>query len=506
MGVKPDLPAVCVAIGCTDATQAEALALATCRSGETLLELRIDFLRQIELAPRIIESVLREHPQVTVLATCRRQPNGGRFAGSIQQQVDALQGAIRAGAWLVDVEIETLDEAPGTLAALPSGIAVLASYHNFECTPDLAPVVERLERTGAEILKVATTVERPSDNLRLMDLCRERSNMVVAGMGEAGLASRVLFPLRGGLFSYVTPDPDLCQASTDIAPTAPGQVSASLARERYRVAEATGATQAFAVIACPVAHSLSPLIHNRAFQAVDFDGVYIPQLVEPAHVGDYCQFMRSLPIRGASVTIPHKQAVMEFLDDIHPDADAVGAVNTLYWDHGRLAGTNTDVVGIIRPLEARTSLRGARVLVAGTGGAALAAVVAAKKCGGQVTVAGRSMAKTEALAAKHDADAMSLAESEDASFDVLVQATSVGMWPNVDQSLFGRRLPADLVFDLVYNPLETALMQRAKAEGKQVISGLEMFLEQAAEQFRIFTGHQAPRDVMRAAILESRVN
>ncbi|MYB51717.1 MAG: shikimate dehydrogenase [Acidobacteriia bacterium] len=510
MPVPLQLPKICVCIGHADANHAAELAVASCDRGESFLELRIDHLDDPTAGPGIVERIVRSHPATTVVATCRRAPYGGHFEGPLDQQVSILVEAVVAGAGIVDLEIEAFADSPDVLAHFRGTCTTLVSFHDFARTPELAPVIRQLAATGADILKVATHVQRPSDNLRLLTLCEDRDNVVVAGMGETGSVARLVSPARRGLFTYAAPDaypPASGQGCSELAatPTAPGQISAAAVRDLYRVQSASADTPVFAVIAKPVGHSMSPLIHNRCFRELEFDGLYVPMLVEPDDIADFFHTARKLPIRGASVTIPHKQSVIPHLDRVDEAALEIGAVNTIYWDQGRMCGTNTDARGIVEPLSQRVRLDGTQVLVVGNGGAARAAIVALRREGARVAVTGRNPERVRGLAGQLGADAVAFERLADEYFDVLVQATSVGMLPDAEGSLFPDRIPADVVFDLVYNPVETALLKRARADKKVTISGVEMFVEQAAEQFRIWTGMEAPRDVMRSAVLGRRV-
>lgn len=510
MDLPSALPKICTCIGHPDESELAALAFASCDSGESFLELRIDMLAEPGFGPGIVRRVRERYPQVSLIATCRRRANGGEFDGSIDQEAAILRSAVDSGAQVVDIEIESIEEAPRSLDAVREAARTIVSYHNFKETPDLRSVVQRLQQAGANILKVATQVNRPSDNLKLLDLCRDHPNVVVAGMGETGTPARLLSLLRGGLFTYASPD--ACDSSggrdaprLQAAPTASGQVAASSVRRLFRVEDGNQDTKVYAVIAKPVGHSMSPLIHNRAFNTTSFDGIYVPLLVEPAHLGDFFETLRAMPISGVSVTIPHKQAVIPYLDSVDRASEGIGAVNTIYWKQGKLVGTNTDAIGITAPLGKRVKLDRARVLVVGNGGAAKAAIVALRQQGSEVFVTGRNPDRVESLARIHGAESVTFQSLGDHYFDVLVQATPVGMLPNVRDSLFRERIPADVVFDLVYNPLETALLKHAADQGKVVISGIEMFVEQAAAQFRIWTGLEAPRQVMRDAVLERTV-
>ena len=510
MALPSALPRICVSIGHSDESTVTAFALASAERGESFLELRLDLLVAPASGAGIVRRVVKRNPHVFVIATCRRTPNGGAFNGSIEEQAAVLRSAVAAGARLADVEIESVEQDPRILDGLRESAAIVVSYHNFDETPELRAVVRRLQRAGADVLKIATKVGRPSDNLRLLALCADHPNMVVSGMGETGTPTRILSPLRGGLFTYASPDslpetPGETPAELRVGPTAPGQVSAFAARHLYRVHKGDRSTKVFAVIAKPVGHSKSPVIHNRAFNKTSFDGMYVPILVEPDQVGDFIETMRTLPISGVSVTIPHKQAVIPYLDALDPASEGIGAVNTIYWKDGRLVGTNTDAIGITAPLRKRIGLARSRVLVVGNGGAAKAAIVALKQAGAEVFVTGRNPSRVEALACLHGAESLRFESLGNCHFDVLIQSTPVGMVPDVEHSLFPDRIPAEVVFDLVYNPLETALIKHAADEGRVVISGIEMFVEQAAAQFQIWTGLDAPRDVMRDAVLQRTV-
>lgn len=505
MPSHPALPKICVSIGASSPADVEGIALGACRRGESFLELRLDLLADASDGPAIIRRLRSSHPGVLVIATCRRMENGGRFPGSPHRQLAVLEAAVGAGARLVDIEIETLERVPGALRPFRRSATTVASFHDFRSTPDLAPVLGRLEGTGADICKVATAVRRPSDNLRLLALCEGRRNVVVTGMGEGGSPARLVSPARGGLFSYVAPDSQGQGASGQAGqprPTAPGQVTAAAARNLFRIHRHSEESSVYAVIAKPVGHSKSPLIHNSAFRATGHDGIYVPLLVEPDAVADFFDLARGLPLAGASVTIPHKQSVIPHLDRIVPAARDIGAVNTIYWEKGQLVGANTDEAGIRRPLARRATVRGSRVLVVGNGGAAKAAVVALDLAGARVVVTGRNPRRVRNLAEAHGVGSMDFRHVRREHFDILVQATPVGMTPDISGSLFPRRIPADLVFDLVYNPLETVLLRDARSQGKTVISGIEMFIEQAAEQFRTWTGKEPPLDVMRSAVLQ----
>jgi len=310
--------------------------------------------------------------------------------------------------------------------------------------------------------------------------------------------SRVLSLSRHCAFTYAAP-----ASKTKHAGTAPAQVSSAMLRRLYRAERHSSDTEVYGVIADPIAHTISPAVHNRAFQARRVDAVYLPFLVEPARLSDFFRVAAELPVAGFSVTIPHKQRVLRHLAAVDPPALRIGAVNTVYRRQGKLRGTNTDAAGVAGPLEKRLKLKGAKILIAGTGGGARAAAFALVDKGVHVTLIGRNAVRVRALARACGAETVDRERLSGRRFDALVHATPLGMHPSVGESFFPEEIPADVVLDMVYNPLETMLLRNARAAGKEVISGLEMFLEQAAAQFEIWTGMQAPRLAMETVAREA---
>ncbi|HYJ86755.1 MAG TPA: shikimate dehydrogenase, partial [Pyrinomonadaceae bacterium] len=324
--------------------------------------------------------------------------------------------------------------------------------------------------------------------------------MIAIAMGDAGVATRILGPSRGAFLTYGSPD--------DESATAPGQITARELREVYRVGKLDRQTEIFGLVGSPVSHSLSPRLHNAAFEATGTNAVYIP-----FEVRDLPAFIRRMAhpqtreidwkMSGLSVTAPHKLAVMDQLDWIEPVAREIGAVNTILIDGKGLSGYNTDVIGFIRPLvEKLGNLSGLRSAVIGTGGAANAAVWALRNKGAQVTVFGRTAERAAALARKFGSDSRELVEARFDGFDLLVNATPLGtagqfqsQTPVYAAQLRGARM----AYDLVYNPIETQFLREARGAGCQTLGGMEMLIAQAIEQFRLWTGITAPEGVMRAA-------
>jgi 3-dehydroquinate dehydratase / shikimate dehydrogenase len=488
------LPHICVALGFPSAAQLARAAEREYKDGNTFLEFRLDYLPDPAAGIEVIRKLCKSLPDTHILATCRHKRASGHYKGDIEQQFAILQSAAAAGAALLDLEIESAEMAKPAVAALGEAAPLCLSYHNFENTPALEPVLRRLERFPASVYKIAATARKPSDNLRLLQFARERRRtpLVAFAMSEIGLPTRVLTPSLGGLYTFAAP--------IESGGTAPGQVSAKLMRSLYRCEKLTRHTRLYGVVASPVAHSKSPLIHNRAFQARRLDAVYLPFLVSAAHLADWMKFAAAEPVAGFSVTIPHKQRIVRYLDFVDPQARRIGAVNTVWRKAGKWRGANTDTEGVLKPLSRHLRLAHSSVLIAGYGGAARAAAIALSDASAEITITGRNMKTAQALARAVNGQAVTLKEAAQNQYDALVHATPLGMSPRIGECLFADRLPAAIVFDMVYNPHETLLLKRAKQQGCVVIPGIEMLLEQAAHQFEIWTGETAPRSVMRTAL------
>jgi 3-dehydroquinate dehydratase/shikimate dehydrogenase len=497
MPARSSWPRICIALGFSDPSKLHTHARDEINDGERFLELRLDFLPEPEAGLEVIRRLSAEFPDCFLMATCRRHQNHGHFNGSIEQQLNILDAAVDAGAGIIDIEVESAENAGPGLHRFDGRVKLVLSYHNFEGTPPLDPILRRMLRFPAAAYKVVTTAKRPTDPLRLFQLARSnpKTPLILLAMGEQGLITRILSPARGALYSYAAPNHH--------HGTAPGQLPAAPMRQQYRVEKLTRAARVYGVIADPVRHSISPAVHNRAMQVRRLDAVYLPFHVPTLQLKDFFLFATQLPLQGFSVTIPHKQKILRYLDSIDPLARRIGAVNTVWRKAGRWRGANTDAEGVRVPLAKHVKLNKASVLVAGNGGAARSAAFSLAAAGAKIFVTGRNPDRIRALAKVCGAEALTHEQAETGRFDVLVHATPLGMWPHTDECFFPGLIPASLVFELVYTPQQTLLMKRAAEQGIPSIPGLEMFLEQAAAQFEIFTGQSAPRSAMQQSALEA---
>jgi 3-dehydroquinate dehydratase/shikimate dehydrogenase len=347
------------------------------------------------------------------------------------------------------------------------------------------------------VYKLVSTARKPSDLSRILAASRlsPKIPLVTLAMGEVGFPSRVLSTGLGAVFTYAAP--------AHAQGTAAGQVNARQLRSLYRIDKFTKAAKIFAVVADPVRHSVSPHVHNRAFQSKRIDAVYIPLLVTANQLRDFFIFAEQLPLAGFSVTLPHKRRIMRYLDFVDPLARRIGAVNTVWRKAGKWRGCNTDAEAVSGPLSKFLKLGKSSILVVGDGGAARGAACALADAGAKVALTGRNPDRVRALARLVGGEPMSQEQVLLRKFDAVIHATPIGMWPNVNECYFNGVIPAEVVFDLVYNPLETMLIRHARDQGKQVIPGVRMFIEQAVRQFEIWTGESAPRATMEAAALDA---
>lgn len=497
MPQKRPFPRICIALGLPDAATLMDHARREAEAGETFLEFRLDYLDRPESGVCAMREFLRLHSDCIVLATCRRHQNHGKFNGSVEEQLRILDLAVGAGASAIDVEIESAEMVAEKLNAFRGRAQIIISYHNYESTPQMDLLLRRMTRYPADAYKIVTAARKPSDNARVLALARAhtRTPLVILAMGELGFPTRVLAPAFGGLFTYAAP-----MAAQG---TAAGQVCAHLLRHLYRIEKVSKLARVYGVIADPIRHSISPAVHNRAFQARRVDAVYLPFLVTPLHLRDFFTLAEKIPISGFSVTIPHKQKVIRYLDVVDPLARRIGAVNTVWRKAGKWRATNTDAEAVVTPLSRHLRPSGASVLIVGNGGAARGAACALIDAGAKVSLVGRNPDRVRALARICGAESLLREQADQRHFDVLIHATPLGMFPHVNECFFNGKIPAEIVFDMVYNPLETALLRLARHQNKVVVPGIQMFLEQAVRQFEIWTGESAPRSVMEKAALEA---
>ena len=490
------LPKVCLAVSADSAEEMLDIAESMAQE-QPFFELRLDYLKQPAAALTKLRRFLETHQYVTAIATCRRSDNGGKFKGSLAAQMEILNKAAAAGCHMVDLELESAAKAkPEAVARLRKNGGLMVSWHDFRATRNLEQTLDKMLGIPADFYKIVTTATTLSDNVTMMKFLQAHSDkhsLVGLCMGEQGIISRVLGVRAGSTFTF--------GAVSEEQKTAPGQVSAHDLRSIYRIEQVDAATRVYGVAGDPIEHSLSPVIMNTALRRENVNAVYLA--LHAKKVKDLIHCVREIPLHGLSITMPYKQEIIEYLDNTDAHTAKIGACNTLVrGQDGKLYGFNTDVAGVLRPLEQRITLENARVLVLGAGGAARAAVFGLKERGADVAILNRTADKAQKLARQAKARVIKRAELPKAEFDVIINATPVGMGTTRDCPLKDDEVRAKVVFDMVYDPVETRLLQVARAKGIAVIPGVEMFVHQAARQFEIWTGKPAPaQDMLRVVTI-----
>jgi 3-dehydroquinate dehydratase/shikimate dehydrogenase len=470
-------PELCVVV--TAPTMAELRRQRDAIADADLVELRLDKVSDPSVAGALQG---RTRP---VVITCRAAWEGGGFTGSEEERQRILSEALESGAEYVDIEWRArFDD-----LVRRGGRRVVLSSHNFDgMTPDLAEQLRAMRGATDGIPKVAVTPQRLADCAPLLALGGEASRdsrIIVIGMGDYGLATRLLAGRFGSAWTYAG-------ALRDI-----GQVTASSLLNEYRLRAVSDTTAIYGIVGGSVMHSVSPSMHNAAFEAAGIDAVYLP--LPAVDADDFLAFGRAIGLSGASVTIPHKVSLFERVDEVDAIARRIGAINTISVVDGRWVARNTDASGFLHPLKDRVDLEGRRAAILGAGGAARAVAVALASGGCTVRVHARQRAQAAEVAALV-AGSVGPWPPEPDSWDLLVNCTPIGMYPNVDDTpLPAERLTGSVVYDLVYNPPSTRLLREAAAGGCRTIGGLDMLVGQAHEQFTWWTGAVPPAGVMRQA-------
>jgi 3-dehydroquinate dehydratase / shikimate dehydrogenase len=485
---------VCGVVATPTARQFRGLVRLALRYTPTV-ELRLDWLANDRERRKALQWLKRTpFERAQFVATCRRRVGGGEFAGSAGEEIFWLQQAREAGCGWCDLEIETLQElADKSVKGYRLPPKVLLSIHDFRRTPALPKKVKIAAHDGPDAVKIAAMSQRLSDSIRLLRLARGTGKVVAVPMGEMGLPARILALQAGSALLYAPVG----------AATAPGQVGLRDLLELYRAHRLTQKTRVFGVIGNPIGHSLSPLMHNTGYVAAKKDAVFLPFLVDDLR--EFLRVVHELGLQGFSVTLPHKQKILNYLEECDPLAEEIGAVNTVtIRRNGKLAGANTDYVGVLRALESKLRIKDSRILIFGAGGAARAAAFALAKTGAEVFVCSRRDKAARGLARAVKGEAVHRAVLQRTRFDAILNATPVGMYPRESKSpLEASELNCGLVMDLIYRPLQTKLLKTAAGRGIRTVSGVEMFLAQGIAQWELWMGSRAPEAAMRSTILKA---
>ncbi len=497
-------PLALVVSGGTASELRAGLAVADAESGPLdLIELRLDGLEAP--GPVDLGKVFTDLPDSLLsrlIATVRRGSEGGSFVGSEDERLRLLGEAGRLGAAYLDLEFEADRESGGEAArrvreAAPEA-RLIASFHDPDgVPPHLEALPGRMAPMRPAIAKVAVSAAGWSDVDRVHELIRSQASgktpVIGIAMGEAGAALRVIADSAGAALSTYAPPEGL-------PAVAPGQLTARDIRSRHRRwgRRLRAPVPVHGVVGSPIGQSLSPPMHEAAFRRLGIEAAYLRFDVPPEELAGFLIAARLSRVGGLNVTIPHKRAILPLLDSLDDDARRIGAVNTIIPMNGGFGGANTDWIGATRSLEEVTALSGRRVTVLGAGGSARAVLYGLAREGAEPVVISRDDRKAAALA-----DEMGVAHAPfgalgRAEGDILVNTTPVGMTPDHDGCPAPDPAIAahDVVFDLVFHPEQTLLLQKAAGMGNRTVPGLRMLVLQAAAAFERWTGRPAPVQVM----------
>ena len=462
--------------------------------GALLVELRLDYINGDVNLRRLVA----DRPCPAIIS-CRRTVNGGKYAGSEEQRQLLLRTAIAEGVEYVNLE----DNVAASIKRFGHTKRII-SVHDFRKTPDnLDEIHRRLCGLDPDILKICTMANHPHDNLRMLELAR-RSKVPTIGlcMGDIGIPTRILAGKFGAPFTYATFHHERVLA--------PGQLSFQQMTETYHYDQIDADTEVYGVVADPVGHSLSPLLHNVAFRHFKLNKVYIPIRVPREDLARFIDDAGRLDIRGLSVTIPHKEEVVKKLTEADGAVRGIGAANTVIFDGKKRQGFNTDCRAAMDSLEAaiggagevEQKIKGKTALVLGAGGVGKAVVYGLTRRGANVVVSDGVARQALTLAQRFSCRSVEWSARHSIAADLLFNCTPVGMHPNVNETPFEKHhlRPSMVVFDAVYNPENTLLVKDARSRNCTVVTGVDMFVRQACRQFKLFTGKEGPADLMRETI------
>jgi 3-dehydroquinate dehydratase/shikimate dehydrogenase len=498
--------------------EAEEQIQAAVAAGAELLELRTDYLvhLSVELVLKVIDAARQLAPGLPIIVTCRDYQQGGTLRHPNDLRTNVLTAAVRAGAEFIDVEYENfISVAIGSKIslALSTGTEtrLILSDHNFQTKfKNITKHYWEIANVfSGAIPKLVYSAHHINECFDILDLQHgAKGEMIAFCMDEPGFMTRVLTKKFNGLVTFAS--------ISEKTATAPGQPTVEQLRDLYHWDSINAQTEFYGVIGDPIAHSLSPAVHNACFAERGLNKVYVPLLVA-GEQSDFNAFMDNilsrpwLGFKGFSVTIPHKEYAINYVKEkggvIDPLAERIGAANTIIINGSQLSAYNTDCIAAIDAITAglgiyKAGLRKMPVAVIGAGGGARAVVAGLAEAEAKIKIYNRTVERAKHLAADFKCDYASLGSLHKLKEKLIVNCTSIGMYPHIDASPVDVKLLQKhmAVFDTVYTPPETLLLKHAREISCKTISGVDMFLKQAAEQFRLFTGKSPNVETMRGIL------
>lgn len=482
---------ICVSIVEPDVERASAAARSAMEKGADLVEVRFDLMPNLPQDLSAFKQV-----QIPKIATLRTVAQGGGYSGKEQSRLEFFQRALRSGFEMLDLELgsDLMERRERELRRA----GIICSYHDFEVTPSTSNILEALiKASAAEALpKGAFMINNCQDLLTIAEVARMFSStekeFVLIGMGELGALTRVCADALGCAFTYVS----LEQGRE----AAPGQLDLATMKRLSSNKMVVG------IAGDPLAHSLSPQMHEASFREADIPGIYLKFQVKQEELEDFMQVAEVYDLRGFNVTIPHKQAVASLLDKLAPSAMQVGAVNTVVIQDGEFVGHNTDVHGLEMTFkENGVDPKGKNALLLGAGGAARACIAYLSAAGSKVSVYNRTRARAEELCRSSRSCQAIDFDTLSSDFDIVINSTPMGMkgFPTEIPVPEGVLKAGQFVLDLVYNPPVTPFIEAARRAGASTANGECMLVHQAMKAFELWTGKPASYSTMSSALREA---
>ncbi|MCP4265209.1 MAG: shikimate dehydrogenase [Candidatus Brocadiaceae bacterium] len=460
-----------------------------------IVEIRLDYIQELDDAETCIEKSLKSKTR-PVIITNRPEREGGKFNGNEHDRLRLLQKAIDLGADYVDIENDSVNQ-----ITRRGSSKIIVSHHNFKETPqNISNIYNDICQHKPDIVKIVTYANDITDNFRIFELLSDADLPIISFcMGELGYISRILTKKFGGFLTFGSLEKG--------KESAPGQLTVDELSRTYNYNNINKGTKLYGIIGNPVSHSMSPAIHNASFMEKKLNSVYVPLKI--LNIGAFIKECRRIDFHGFSVTIPHKESVLPFIDDIDNTASKIGAINTIVKRNGELTGFNTDCMAAVMGLEHglkknSEKLDNKKISIIGAGGAARAIAFGLKEKGCEITIYNRTIERAEKLSNEVKCRFEGFENIHNLNADILINTTSIGMFPDVDNTPVPKNLLKEgmIVFDAIYNPIETKLLADAKERGCQTINGLSMFINQAAEQFRLWTNIDPPLELMSNVVKE----
>lgn len=458
-----------------------------------LVELRLDFFTTLDLNAL---KDLRTQFSIPMIFTLRSKQQGGNYSQAEEQRLEDIRKLASLKPEYLDLENDLSKDFVKEISK-HSEIKVILSYHNFETTPDdLEALLLEMRSIPAAFYKIAVTAPNSLDAMRLLCLAKNNDGKLIAiSMGAHGQISRIVAPVMGCPFTYAALD--------DGQTSAPGQLTAQTLLEQYHYRSLNSQTTVYGLIGDPVDQSISDVTHNNLLEACGLNSVYVKIQVPPAELEQFLKLAKKLPFRGLSVTMPLKEHILPFLDNINPQAQDIRAVNTLVFEDGKITGFNTDGIGASNAIEKHCKVQDKRIVILGAGGAAKAIVLEAKRRGAFVSILNRDADKARELAQRLQCvgkglDEMAVCAEE--GYDILINCTPVPLPINAQDIL-----STAVIMDIKTKPMETELIKQALKKGCRIVYGYEMFLEQALGQFNLWFKDRINiecRNILEETILE----